>query len=246
MGFLDKFIDALKSEDDFNESTTEKKKEPKNSIACPYCGSVLNPAPKRKKKCPDCSKTIYVRTTEQLFNSNLLTEEQALASDFFKELINYGASVSDYQRKEEQLQDKWGFKPSPYDVVWSVSNDLIVNGPNLEDVYDKTRETLYFAKSISFSQALYQLRRGNDPTSYLIGVNNYDIDLAKTLGIGIAKMEILGDKCCDNCAKLNGKTFSLEELKSKKILPNKVCTRKLNKDDKHSWCVCMYLTVIPR
>ncbi len=28
---------------------------------CPYCKAELIPAPRRKKKCPECSQTVYVR-----------------------------------------------------------------------------------------------------------------------------------------------------------------------------------------
>jgi len=45
--------------------------KPSTAASCPYCSSVLVDIPKRKSKCPTCSKYIYIR------EGKLLTAEQA-------------------------------------------------------------------------------------------------------------------------------------------------------------------------
>ena len=42
--------------------------------SCPYCGVVLDPEPKRKRKCPSCEKMIYVRTVGD--RKTLITEKE--------------------------------------------------------------------------------------------------------------------------------------------------------------------------
>ena len=42
--------------------------------ACPYCGVVQDPPPKRKKKCADCGQSIYVRKDGN--RRRLMTETQ--------------------------------------------------------------------------------------------------------------------------------------------------------------------------
>jgi hypothetical protein len=44
---------------------------------CPYCGAALDKFPGRKKKCPTCSKYIYVRTRPSDRRKVLVTEDEA-------------------------------------------------------------------------------------------------------------------------------------------------------------------------
>lgn len=242
MGLLDKFFNSNKP---IASSHVSKPKVPRNSNSCPNCGAVFDEVPKRKKQCGECGEVLYVRTTQQLFDSDLLTEEQVRASDFYKELMEYGATLEDYHNARKELATKWGFDPKPYDIVWSVSNKLIARGPNLSGAYDKKHELLFHAKMITFSQAKYQAYRGHDPAPYKKTVNEYDIQLAQRDGSRVKKFEILAQGCCNECDKLNKTVFSVDEIKNKNVLPQQVCTNKLEKDHKYSWCMCMYLPVIP-
>lgn len=211
----------------------------RNTNACPYCGTIIEPAPKRKKKCEACGRDIYIRTTQPIFNSDLLRDDQAKASDFYKDLMNYGATVEDYEATKKTLSNKWGFEAQPYDVVWSVSNNMIARGPDLNGVYDKKNELLQYAKMITFSQALYQYGRDKDPSSYLSTVSNYDIEMHSDY----EEMELLCNGCCDTCAKMNGKRFKTDELRKNPVLPIKGCTHKMDGHTKYAWCACMLLPV---
>ena len=46
-------------------------------LLCPYCGFDLQIMPKRKKKCPACTKPIYIKYTPDNRKKRLMTEEQA-------------------------------------------------------------------------------------------------------------------------------------------------------------------------
>lgn len=242
MGLLDNIFKSTEGQEDKPAKQVDRNK--RNTGACPNCGSVFTPAPKRKKQCAECGEAVYVRTKQNIFASDLLTEEQALAADFYDDLVYQGATLSDFKKMRDKLTEKWGFNPNPYDIVWGVSNELIIRGPDLSGAYDKRREIIQHAKMVTFSQALYQAKRGKDTTSYLNSVANYEIDLHKDGDFGVNEMEVFSKDCCEVCEEFNGKTFPITGLKEKKILPVKGCTRKLSQGDKFSWCTCMFMPVI--
>lgn len=220
-------------------STKEVKSSGRNTDACPFCGTVFSPAPKRKKVCPECKNEVFVRTTQEIFDSDLLSKEDTLAADFYSDLMYQGATLEDYKKMEAALQAKWGFKPKSYDIVWGVSNRLITK-PIASDVYDKSTEILQRAKMIGLSQALFQAKRGKDPAGYKQTVNNYDIQMAQRSGLPLKSISIQAHGCCDECEKYNGKEYSPQQLKQTPILPIKTCTNKLNPTDKFAWCICWY------
>lgn len=221
MGLFDKLLHSNhQSRNESGQASTAR-----NTSSCPYCGAVLNPAPKKKRACPECSQDIYVRTTQKLFESNLLTKEQALAADFFKDLEYQGATVNDFKDAREALATKWGIDPQPYDVVWRVSNSLVTRAE--------------YPGMVTFSQALYQLKRGNDPTPYLRAKYKSDT------GADNSKYAILTNGCCTACSELENKPITAKEIAATQPLPNPQCSHKLAKGDKYSWCVCSYLPVTP-
>ncbi|MDO8621521.1 MAG: hypothetical protein Q7R31_04565 [Candidatus Levybacteria bacterium] len=142
-------------------------KEKRNRSVCPYCDTIFPKPPKRKTRCEKCGGECFVRTKQTIFNSDLLTEEGALAVDFFKELQYLGATIKDYLKVEAELSKKWGTKPKSYDVVWRVSNRLIMQPGKVENDYDPRTSLLQHAKMVAFAQAMYQAKRGNDPLPYL-------------------------------------------------------------------------------
>ena len=48
---------------------------------CPSCGVALPKRPKKRFKCPACEQTINIRTTQTLFETDLLTDAQAAEVD---------------------------------------------------------------------------------------------------------------------------------------------------------------------
>ena len=181
-----------------------------------------------------------MRTKQKLFNSNLLTEEDAQSADFFKDLQELGATEKDYQRIEENLRKRWGSKPKSDDVVWGVSNYLIMNPPISADDYNPQISRLQHAKQVSFVQALYLVKKGKDPTACLRDSRNLDVKISQLQDIGITHLVIETNGCCKNCSKYQGEKYSLEQLETSPILPIKGCTHKLSPESKYSWCTCCY------
>lgn len=215
------------------------KKDDRNRDKCPHCGAIFDKPPKRKTKCKKCGEECFIRTTQAIFNSDILTQEDALAADFFKELQYLGATTNDYLKVNAELSQKWGTKAKSYDIVWGISNRLVGHPPNIENTYDKRSSILQHAKMISFAQALYQLRRGHDPCSYLKAVRDYEIQLGMISGLPLVYFEIETNPCCDECTKYQGTKCTVEEIKKNPILPIKNCINKIEQKD-YAWCVCWY------
>lgn len=184
------------------------RKDERNRNKCPYCGAVFDKPPKRKTRCEKCGGDCFIRTTQIIFNSNILTQEDALAADFFKELQYLGATIDDYLKVEAELSQKWGTKPKSYDIVWGLSNRLVGHPPDIENTYDKRSSILQHAKMVTIAQAIYQVKRGNDPYSYLKNARNYDIQIGVNREFPVSHFEIETQRCCKACSKHQGKKYT--------------------------------------
>jgi hypothetical protein len=72
-------------------------KEKEINVTCPYCKTLLDEAPKRKKKCPHCDNNIYVKPKQNLFSSIYLTEEQVIELNEYESIEHFND-----KRKEEK------------------------------------------------------------------------------------------------------------------------------------------------
>lgn len=61
------------------EQSGEAKRDAQDASAacCPYCSVTLDPAPRRKKKCPSCGNDIYVRRDPRSQQAVLVRQEEA-------------------------------------------------------------------------------------------------------------------------------------------------------------------------
>lgn len=100
--------------------------------ACPYCSTILDRRPKRKKKCPHCGNFIYVRTRPLDRLQVLLTEEQThqLGSEwaiYHETFETHNVEEADYRAAEAKLKESWPIDPSPRDVLWSLYNQRLLS-----------------------------------------------------------------------------------------------------------------------
>lgn len=211
---------------------------------CPYCG-VIQPKPiGRKKKCSDCKKTIFVRTTQDLFPTSALTEEQVAHADFYMALKNtLMATKDDYDKHEVALKKKWNTtKVNTYDVLWSMYNDMNLLQRNIDKSSDKKWATIELLRNhqiTTFEAAEYQAARGNDPVPYLKTAQGYSLQSAK-LQDYVKGLTVQSYSCCDACTKFHDKTFSLDFIEKTPVLPIKTCTRPFRDDSKFVYCTCRY------
>jgi hypothetical protein len=194
---------------------------------CPYCGVVLDSAPKRKANCQQCGRFIYVRTKQDVFDSQLLTEVDAISADYLKKLDYLGINSGHYHNKRNSLAEKFGTNPSSRDVMWGLYNDLIVN--NIRDYF--TLKQLYFAMA-HFQEDL--------------GENFADtLRLARKMELyhyregGVDKVAVLSTNCCPECAALHHKVFSVADALNEMPLPCHSCISESRQGGKR-FCLCVY------
>lgn len=113
--------------------------------ACPYCGVELKKVPGAATKCPDCHKTMYVRTDHRIQKRMVVTEEQADEIDDGNEALATGDLATYVQRRREtydRLAKKFGQAPGSNDVRWAMLNeDLLLHSATRD--YGLYRNTRY-------------------------------------------------------------------------------------------------------
>jgi hypothetical protein len=214
------------------------------SKVCPSCGVVLDKPIKRKRSCPECNELIYVRTTQDLFPSSALNEEQLNHADFYMSLKStLFITKEDLTNTESALKKKWGIpKINIYDILWSVSNNDKLHHRHIDTSMGKkyaTIESLRRHQLIREAGAKYQAGRGHDPNPYLKNAHRNTILIAE-LDEYTRGLTVEGYNCCDNCLKFKGKTFSVQFLNKTPVLPIKNCTRPFKDGSKFTYCTCRY------
>ena len=208
-----------------------------NTPVCPYCNAPLEKAPKRKSKCPHCGNYIFARSKQKLFPSTLLTEEQARAVDYVKNLEIYGITERDYENVRIDLTKKFGHNANPHDVIWSLLHkvsQLLVR-----------KHEFHAVSSIYYLKALFLNEEGKDSYNQrreaIRWDLQYNIESMKQVGLKMRKATVLAaGNSCDACKALDGKTFTPEEALEQMPIPCGSCTYILNKSP-NGFCRCEYL-----
>jgi len=191
-----------------------------SSAHCPHCGTDLDPAPKRKTKCPSCGKEVYVR--KDSFDGQVthyLKHEDALALDLVKDL-----GISEKALTEARKRGPAG--RSLGDVVWGLISQQKQDAARTNDF-----QTI---SSLTRAQAAYWRRTGRE--YFHLEQEAMKAELRGYAGQGVTHVEILtsrDDRVCGKCKSLDGMVFTIQEAMEKMPLPVKC-------DDEESWCRCVY------
>lgn len=197
---------------------------------CPYCNAFLEKIPKRKTKCPFCTKEIYVRSKQSIFFSKLLKYEDALAVDSLIKLENYGINESKFHKKKKELSSKFGNEAKSGDIIWGIYNELILN--------IKDRHSL---KMIYYEMGILMNKEGKDGFALLQQSAKMDLLCFKEEGfIKKVRIMIAGEDSCEDCKKWDNKVFTLQEALELMPIPERQCSHKLY-DEKQGFCRCCYL-----
>ncbi len=204
----------------------------KKGIKCPYCEEMLEQKPQRKKKCPFCSNTIYVRS------GNLVTEERADEIDkereeerqrhFLEDLCErFEFSLGDFQKREQEFSEKLGgAKPNQVDVILSLFNEGIVKGK-----YAKTGIPYY-------EMALFLNENNKECFHFLQLAAKMKLKEFQKQEF-VSHVVICSGGGCESCEKLNDKEMTIEEALETMPIPNKDCTYHMY-DEKRGFCRCDY------
>ncbi len=217
-----------------------------NLPLCPHCHKQLPKFPTRKGQCPKCKHAYLVRTDPETKEKVVVDatgakriekiyHRQAIENELERNL-SWGVDDFDglYKTVESQLTEKWipkfGRGPGKGDVLWGVASQLNLQAAKVSDFSAMSR--------IYFNQALYIHQLGKDCNYLLKPANEMTLrELAKS---GFKEVSILANKACTECAKLDGKKFTIQEALEQQILPNTHCTFKLEDSAPTGWCRCLY------
>lgn len=233
-------LDTIESAPKSQHSAVYNYGQPRNTNACPNCGFVFEPAPARGRKCPECHKPFVVRRNQSLFNSDLLTEEQATDSFCFIQLESAGATIDDAIDTINKLKKQWNkTKINPRDVLYS----LVMTIP--QKYQSDPLKMIETAADCYHTWAKREYNAGKDPRPYLETSNDQRLELVKlqraTWFNEVAEYAyIYSNHCCDTCRSRNGKRVKITDAKTKKPLPFKDCTNRPDKTKKYSFCEAVY------
>lgn len=203
--------------------------EDDSTAGCPYCNETLDKVPKKKKKCPHCGNYIYVRSSQILYPSKHLTHDEAIATDEFYYLKEYGITNELFNDKVDQLNKNADESVTPIDVCIALYNDLILQ------TTDKFRlGGLYFRSAFIKYQSGF---------GFLADLQNLaKIDLSRYEQEGVQQVTIHSVDACEECQQLNGRVFTIQEALSERPIPCKKCTHGKNERG-DGWCRCRYVPV---
>jgi len=172
---------------------------------CPYCGAKLDKIPTRKKKCPECGNYIFVRF------GKLYTEEEKNIKDFLDRytLQELGINRDDFNKTRQKLSEEFGAVASVNDTAWRLLNSINMNDKSYRDrrfIYTEMQQIL-ISEGKNAKHIKFEIER--------MGLLEYKQE-------GVKRVEIKtcnDDHVCDQCKKLNGKVFDIDDALREMPIP---------------------------
>lgn len=194
--------------------------------------------PQRKTKCPFCEKPIFVKRRVDENIKRLVTKEEAdriqeewnarYSEKSFNSFIDeIGMGKAYIDQLHVKFKQKTGDRYSVDDFKIQLINQRI-------DQLVKKHD--YHAVKILYNK-LYNILWSKDLDYYHpLKMTCFFELLEYKQGDIFTSVEISITNPCEECKKLDGKIFSLEDMIKDSILPNQKCLKK--------YCSCVYLAVI--
>lgn len=184
---------------------------------CPYCNTVLDPKPKRKKKCPACGNSVYVR------GGALITEEDLEVIFSLTRLEHFGIDRERFDREREALSVQLGRKASAADTLWRILNTLLSETDD-----EQTRGMIYRYMASNLQQ------EGKVNIELLRKSARQELLEIKEIAIFdyIRTSTVNDDLVCENCREVATQVFKLQDALAELPVPNR-CTSEYG-------CRCVY------
>jgi hypothetical protein len=217
-----------------------------NSNVCPYCKKALPFPPDKNMPCQFCGNMIYVRESRYGKGNVFLTDEKNAAVgaqgaewesiNFVKKMLDTirgsGITESSFHTRRAEIQRKIGHPPSDIEVLRDIFTGLQSKGIS---AYNQL--------------ALLLNREKRDASQLLYHARQTELSNLKRSGI-VKKVKIIsgvkaGDTIisCPECAKIQGKVFTIDQAIQDMPLPNIKCTCKIY-DEVRGFCRCIYTAVV--
>ena len=201
---------------------------------CPYCGSIFETPPTRKRKCPYCRNTIYIRDGE------IVTEERAGEIDreyaARYEFDKWVGRVRSNGIDEALLDRRMTARSMTYrDAVWSLLNERLISIMNTNNWSAMKMLYLTMAEIRAEANKEFQSLQRQAAECELRDYKQSRV---------VTKVKILtaGDSACNACRQQEGMVYTIGEAMQKKPIPHLACTTAYG--DQAGWCRCSYLPIV--
>ncbi len=189
--------------------------------SCPNCGADLPKKPGRKTRCKSCSQHMYIRSSQGLYPTTIVTEDQAFEVDWSYRLEGIGLSKDDYTEIRRSLEaSEMPFGPKDY--VWAAINRAVLTNP----------------EEAEYTKAQFLAETGKDPTKNLIQARRYALEEWKARGSDRVTINSLS--CCTECRGMHGVSVRIEDALATPLLPQTNCTHRLSDESKFPFCTCYF------
>lgn len=153
-------------------------------------------------------------------------------SKFINNLSSFGLSKKDFEKEKELLSKKFKQTANDSDILWSLYNKLVMKTSDKHKI-----------KSLYYEMALFLNYEGKDYSRVRQESERMELMSYKELGV-VKKVEICKtDSSCEECKKMQGKVFTLDEALEKMPIPNSNCSFNFTRKGK-PFCRCTYLPVV--
>lgn len=216
---------------------TAGKEEPHALVGCPYCGTVLDPPPKRKRKCPSCGQYVFVKTRPSDRQRVLVTEDEAKKIEaewertnwldrWLRDLESLGVTREDFEKERSK---RVGGKTGDRDTIWALFNRVAL-------------ESMKAGRSGPYwSMAMFLEEEDRDFLTLRQQASKENLQEYERSGV-VKNVEVLAaGNSCPSCAALNGRVFTIEEALQTMPILCRECTYKLRDDSARGWCRCVWL-----
>lgn len=244
MGLFDRFRHQAPAAKTSPAPTPAEPPQPVGSVAvahlrCPYCGVPFEKAPTRKRKCPACKGTVYVKYTPTDPQKRIVTEARAQEIEalwaarqtenrievFFN---TYDLDGSTRTKIESALRERLRREPTAQEVIEAGAEAALGRARATKDWHQQ--------KMLHFERALWLFQAGRPHLEEARQSRRAELRGIASEGL-TTRVRVLGGECAE-CAKLDGRVFTIEEALASLPIPCRAC--ETWDEGRGGWCRCLY------
>jgi predicted Zn-ribbon and HTH transcriptional regulator len=207
---------------------TEKSPVKQPDPICPHCGYEFEKLPSRKRKCPECTEEVLVRSKNKL--KMLMTPVEAGAFDAEKKEKARKKKLAEYlymahlefkslDDVKECLKKKTGTRWTYEDMVWKVLNEAVIKG--------LAAQNYRVLQHVNFAMAHFERDHGRDCFESVKEMHRMRLMEYLSEGYGRDgynwKVKVSASCECPHCSEIKERTFGMEEALEKTPFPSREC-----------------------
>ena len=199
------------------------------SPACPYCGVIQNPPPKRRKKCRDCGEVIHTRTDREARKKYLVTATQ-VEEHKREKAERKAAEKAEAERRRKESKHR---ARQQRNARWKELSQEVMHTSQAGD---------WRALSLAIrAQAEILFVEGSRHYERSAEAQRFSLMATRDIGIPAVRVRTCQDqRVCEYCASLDGKVFTTGEALEQMPLPGPSCMDGSDENPHGGQCRCYY------